>query len=122
MEAAIATQAACPAAARVDTRDTSNAALAAVGLRKMAKQQQEIYDVILGAQRNGASDLSLTEIRDLYERVHGKRIDLNRVSARVSDLVAAKRIERKQDTRPCSVTSRPIHPVHVPPTQPRLFA
>lgn len=111
-----------PTTARVDTRDTSSAALAQVGLRKMAKQQQEIFDVILGAQRNGSDDLSLTEIRDLYERVHGKRIDLNRVSARVSDLIGARRIERKQDTRPCSVTGRPIHPVFVPPTQPRLFA
>lgn len=111
-----------PAAPRVATLDTSSASLAQVGLRKMAKQQQEIHDVVLSAQRNGAHDMSLTEIRDLYERIHGKRIDLNRVSARVTDLVAARRLERRQDTRACSVTGRPIHPVHIPPSQERLFA
>lgn len=102
--------------------DTSAQALAALGYRKMAKQQQEIFDVVLAAQRNGARDMSLTEIRDTYERINGKRIDLNRVSARVSNLVAAKRLHRREDTRPCSVSERPIHPVYVPESQARLFS
>ena len=101
--------------------DTSAQALADFGLKKMAKQQHEIFDVVLRAQRNGAADMSLTEIRDAYERLHARRIDLNRVSARVSDLVAAGRLHRRQDTRPCSVSQRPIHPVFVPPEQARLF-
>lgn len=102
-------------------QDTSAAARDAFGWRRTARQQAEIFDIVLGAQRNGADDMSLTEIRDAYERLHGRRIDLNRVSARVTDLVAAGRLERRQDTRPCSVSQRPIHPVFVPAHQARLF-
>lgn len=102
--------------------DTSAQALAAFGLKKMAKQQHEIFDVVLGAQRNGAADMSLTEIRDAYERLHARRIDLNRVSARVSNLVAAGRLVRRQNTRPCTVSGQQIRPVFVPESQARLFA
>lgn len=101
--------------------DTSAQALDEFGLKKMARQQAEIFDVVLRAQRNGALDMSLTEIRDAYERLHSKRIDLNRVSARVSNLVAAGRLVRRQDTRPCSVSQRSVHPVFVPETQARMF-
>lgn len=113
---------AAPSVERAGTLDTSSAALAAVGTKKLARSLQEIYDVVEVGMRRGAADMSLTEIRDLYESIHGKRIDLNRVSARVSNLVSAKRLERKSDTRPCAVSRQPIHPVFIPPTQPRLFA
>lgn len=106
----------------VFTKDTSAQALEAIGWKKMAAQQREIFDVVLGCQRNGMPDMSLTEIRDTYERLHSKRIDLNRVSARVSDLIAAKRLQRKEDTRPCSVTTKNIHPVFVPAHQAGLFS
>lgn len=106
----------------VCTKDTSAQAREAVGWKKMAAQQREIFDVVLACQRSGAQDMSLTEIRDTYERVHGRRIDLNRVSARVTDLVAARRLVRKEDTRPCSVTQRAVHPVFVPAEQARLFS
>lgn len=102
--------------------DTSAQSLAAVGWRNVAHQQRDIFDVVLRAQRNGAADMSLTEIRDAYERHHARRIDLNRVSARVSDLVTARRLHRREDTRPCTVTQRNIHPVYVPESQARLFA
>lgn len=118
--------AALPAAAapkvRAGALDTSAASLQALGFKKMARQQQAIFDVVLGCQRNGMADMSLTEIRDAYERLHGGRIDLNRVSARVSNLVAAERLTRRTDTRPCSVSGRPVHPVYVPPSQVRLCA
>lgn len=107
---------------RVDTRDTSSAALDEFGLSKRQKQMREILDVCIAAERNGAPDLSLTECRDLYERQHpGRRMDLNRVSARVSDLVDAKILQRRPETRPCAVTGKPIHPFFVVPTQARLF-
>ena len=106
----------------VFTKDTSAQALEQVGWKKMAAQQREVFDVVLGCQRNGMPDMSLTEIRDTYERLHSRRIDLNRVSARVSDLVAAGRLQRREDTRPCSVTTKNIHPVFVPAHQARLFA
>lgn len=120
MEAAIALPA---TPARVDTRDTSSAALASVGAREMSKSLQVVYDVIALGMRRGRADMSLQEIQELYESTNpGKRMDLNRVSARVADLVAAKRVARKSDTRPCSRSGKPIHPVYIEPTQPRLFA
>lgn len=105
----------------MNTMDTSAQALQQFGFKAMAKQQKEIFDVVLGCQRNGMPDMSLTEIRDTYERLHGKRIDLNRVSARVSNLVAAHRLTRRQDTRLCSVSNRRVHPVYVLEQQVRLF-
>ena len=106
----------------VNTLDTSSASFRALGLKKMARQQQAIFDVVLACQRSGAPDMSLTEIRNAYERQHGTRIDLNRVSARVCDLVAAQRLTRRVDTRPCEVTERAVHPVYVPEHQARLCA
>lgn len=105
----------------VNTLDTSSAAFEALGFKRMARQQQAIFDVVLACQRAGARDMSLTEIRDAYERMHGGRIDLNRVSARVSNLVAAQRLARRVDTRLCSVTDRAVHPVYVPEKQARLY-
>lgn len=106
----------------MSTLETSAESLHAVGYRKMAAQQREIFDVVLGCQKNGMQDMSLTEIRDTYERLHSKRIDLNRVSSRVSDLVAAQRLERRSEARPCSISQRNVHPVFVPAKQVRLFA
>lgn len=106
----------------VNTLDTSAASFKALGFKKMAKQAQAIFDVVLACQRRGARDLSLTEIRDAYELTHGKRIDLNRVSARVSELVAAQRLTRRVDTRPCAVSTKQVHPVFVPEKQARLCA
>lgn len=105
----------------VNTLDTSSSAFEALGFKRMARQQQAIFDVVLACQRAGARDMSLTEIRDEYERKHGGRIDLNRVSARVSNLVAAQRLARRVDTRLCSMTGRAVHPVYVPEKQARLY-
>lgn len=106
----------------MSTLDTSAEALRSVGMREMAAKQREIFDVVLGCQRGGQPDMSLTEIRDTFERLHGRRIDLNRVSSRVSELVTAGRLVRTADTRPCSITGRPVHPVSVPAQQARLCA
>ncbi len=90
---------------------------------KLARQAQEVFDVILAAQRRREGrDFSLTEVRDLYERAHGRRIDVNRISARVSELVSAKRLARATESRRCSVTGAPCRPVHVPAQQARLCA
>ncbi len=103
------------------TLDTSSEAFRSVGLKKLARQQQEIYDIVKIAHEMGRINCSLTEIRDLYESTYLKRIDLNRVSARVSDLVSAQRLARTLDTRPCSITKKNIHPVFVPLKQARMF-
>lgn len=119
MEAAIAMPA--PGLA-VDTRDTSRAALNEFGLKKTQKQQRELLEVIELAQRRGAVDLSLTELRDAFEAHFGRRIDVSRVSARVSELVAAKVLTRREASRPCAVTGKPVHPFFLPPKQVRMFA
>lgn len=107
---------------RVSTVDTSAQALEQLGLRARQRQLQAVFDVVLACQRSGAQDMSLTEIRDEFERRYSKRIDLNRVSARVYDLVAMHWLQRREDTRPCSVTGRNVHPVFVPAKQARLCA
>lgn len=104
------------------TLDTSAQSYRAIKPREMANKQAEIFDIVRACQREGQPDMSLTEIRDTFERVHNKRIDLNRVSSRVSELVAAKRLHRQQDARPCSVSGKQVHAVFVPATQARLIA
>lgn len=105
-----------------DTRATSAQALQALGLREMSRRGREIFDVVLAAQRNGAQDMSLTEIRDAYERRHGRRVDVAHVSARVHGLIDIRWLARCAEARPCSVTGRMVHPVFVPAKQARLFA
>lgn len=107
--------------ATVTTRDTSADSLKAFGLKKLSKQQQAIHDVVSAAQRRGVPDMSLTELRDAYEATHGRRIDVNRVSARVSELVAAGRLVRATTHRDCSVTKHKCLPVSVPAKQAPLF-
>ena len=106
----------------MSTLDTSSESWRSVGLREMAAKQREMFDVVRRSRLAGQPDMSLTEIRDTFERLHGRRIDLNRVSSRVSELVSAGRLTRTPDTRPCSITGRPVHPVSVPATQARLCA
>lgn len=104
------------------TRVTSAQALDEFGLRKRQKQLRAVFDVVLACQQAGAQDMSLTEIRNEFERRYNTRIDLNRVSARVYDLVAMQWLERRKDTRPCRVTGRNVLPVFVPAKQARLCA
>ena len=54
--------------------------------------------------------MSLKEIQSIYNRYY-KDIDLSTVSARVNGLVAAKRLERLEETRKCSISRISIHPL-----------
>lgn len=71
------------------TRATSAQAYHALGLRELNGRAKEVFAVVLAAQRAGARDQSLTEIREAYERRYGKRIDLSQLSPRLTDLVNA---------------------------------
>lgn len=102
--------------------DTSAKALDAMGLRAMAGQRRKIFDIVVGAQRNGAKDLSLREIQARFEQREGQRIDVSTVSARVNNLVAAGWLQRRADIRPCTVTGMGVHPVYAPEKQARLCA
>jgi hypothetical protein len=105
-----------------NVRESSRLAKAAMSQRELAGRMAEIMEVLVAAHKGGAADMSLTEIRDAYESSTGKRIDLNRVSARVYDLVNAERVERLEKMRPCTRTGRMVHPVRVVPQQARLIA
>ena len=59
----------------------------------------------------GEGDMSLTEIQRAYERTYNTRIDVGRVSARVSNMIAGGQLHRRAEPRPCMVTGRMVHPV-----------
>lgn len=105
---------------QVTTAQSSAQALQALGQRKRKTQADVIHDICSLAQRSRAADISGGEIQELYERIHEKRIDRGTVSARVNELVAAKRLERVAVKRMCSVTKSDICPVRVPLAQARL--
>jgi hypothetical protein len=58
-----------------------------------------------------SGDMSLTEIQRAYEATYNTRIDVGRVSARVSNMIAGGQLHRRADPRPCTITNRPVHPV-----------
>jgi len=95
----------------VSTLDTQSDSFRSISPRKLAQQQQDILDVIETCCGISGSDLSLAEIQRAYERIYERRIDVGRVSARVSNLIAGGRLYRKVDTRACTVTGRQVHPV-----------
>ena len=67
-------------------------------------------------------DLSLREIAKRYELIHSRTIDVGTVSARVSNLIAAKRLVRVEGSaRACSISGKTVQPVSVPAQQARMF-
>lgn len=92
---------------QVSTLDTQSDSFRAISPKKLAKQQQQILDVVIGF----GGDMSLVEIQRAYESTYDVRIDVARVSARVSNLIAGGQLHRKVDPRPCSITRRMVHPV-----------
>ena len=101
---------------------TSADAYAAFSARTRKNQVDLVFDIVAGACRNGALDMSLREIAHTYQRIHGKPIDVGTVSARVTALVMAKRLVRLQGAeRPCSITGKTVHPVTAPAHQVAMF-
>jgi len=76
------------------TSHTSAQALAALGNTGKKIMLDQIEDICLAAQRNGADDLSGKEIQQRYELQYGKRIESSTVAGRVNDLVTVRRLER----------------------------
>jgi hypothetical protein len=92
---------------------TSIDAWHALPLSKLKTQGDRIVDVVAAAGR----DMSLREIALDYESAYLLPLDISTASARVNSLVAAKRLERLETTRPCSMSGRPIHPIRIPQKQ-----
>lgn len=104
-----------PAATR--TAETSAASFKGVTAGQMKRLNDELFDLVQGAQRNGCKDLSLRELQQAYELRHSKRIELGTVSGAVTRMVAAKKLVRDATPRRCHVTGREILPFCVPATQ-----
>lgn len=103
--------------------ETSLQAHSQIGMRKRKGQLDVIFDIVLGACRNGAADMSLREISAAFHRLHGKPIDVGTVSGRVTQLVAAERLVRVEGSeRLCTLSGKTVHPVTVPAKQARLLA
>lgn len=101
---------------------TSRESLSKISLPERQTTTAKIEAVVITAMRNGAPDLSMREIQAAFEAQHGRRIDLCFISARINELVAAKRLDRnKMITRPCSLSNSPIHPITAPAQQQRMF-
>jgi len=101
----------------ITSMDISSDSLAAVGLRNLGRQQQEILDLVVGAMRNGADDMTRAEIKESYQRVYGKVIESGTVSARVAGLKAAGRLLQREQPRQCRVTGKTKTVVYVPAKQ-----
>ncbi|HYD58929.1 MAG TPA: hypothetical protein VEC35_01145 [Noviherbaspirillum sp.] len=88
------------------------------------KTQNDRVEAIV---RASDGDMSLGEIKMIYRQLfqrdvpEGKKIEANVVSRIVNDLIAAKRLVRKEVTRPCKFTNEPIHPVQIREAQPSLL-
>ena len=97
-----------------ETRGTAFQAVKASGLKRL---NDELLDLVRGAQLNGCKDLSLRELQQAYELRHAKRIELGTVSGAVTRLVAANKLVRDTAPRRCHVTGREIVPFCAPATQ-----
>lgn len=92
-------------------------------LPKLSKPRQELFDIVLGAQRNGTSDMTNREIQDAFERRNSCRIGEGTVSSAINRLVALGYLTRSSEKRRCKVTgSEHVSAVFVPEKQARLFA
>jgi hypothetical protein len=88
---------------------------------RMGKEKKAVLDVLLGHQRNGAKDMTRTEIQYAYEMLHGKRIGDGRVASIVAKLLKANLIGQGQ-RRICSRTANDKGTVCVTPEQARMFS
>ena len=100
----------------MNTHQTSAQAFSSLGNMVLKTEADKILDICVGAQRNGAHDMSGREIQQRYEFLYGRRIDSGTVNA----LILAGRLKRSSIARACSVTGRDIYPVLVLMAQTRL--
>ncbi|SEN72000.1 hypothetical protein SAMN05216404_106183 [Nitrosospira multiformis] len=91
-------------------QDTSIAAYHGLPVKTLKTQSDRICEIVERYHGWLGGNISLKEIQSIHRRNYGD-IELSTVSARVNGLVAAKRLERLEGTRKCSVTGVNIHPL-----------
>ena len=96
---------------------TSREALARLSQPGKNTQGDDVFEVISKACAAGRKDLSLREIKHLYQDRFSRDIDVSTVAARVNVLVKAERLLRVAVSRPCSLSGRAVMPVRVAPCQ-----
>jgi hypothetical protein len=101
-------------------KDAQFAALQRMGLIGLKSRADDIFLVIATACKAGVDDLTGREIQTLYERRYGRRIESGTISARVSELLSARRILRRPQRRVCTVTREVVAPVYVVMKQTRM--
>lgn len=95
---------------RTNVADTSIDAYHALPVQTLKTQSDRICMLIECHWNLWKEALSLNEIKRLHKSMFGD-IDLSTISARVNGLVAAKRLERLEETRKCSISGVHIHPL-----------
>lgn len=96
---------------KTQVRGSSIAAYRALPVKQLETQADRICGIV--EARGG--DWSLSEIQKVYISLYGGNIQVGTVSARVNELIAAKRLERLDAIRRCKVNKDSgIHPVRVP--------
>ena len=101
---------------------TSREALASVCKEGKNTQGDDVLSVISNAHVAGRKDLSLREIKHLYQDRFSRDIDVSTVAARVNALVKTEHLVRAAVSRPCSLSGKSVMPVRVAPVQARLTA
>lgn len=99
------------------TTETSATAFKAVRASGIKRLNDDLLELVRGAQLNGCKDLSLRELQQAYELRHSKRIELGTVSGAVCRMVAAGSLVRDTAPRRCHVTGREILPFCAPAKQ-----
>ena len=102
-------------------KDISSDSLAAVGPRNLSRQQRDILDLVIGAMRNGAKDMTRAEIKEAYQRRYSKLIESGTISARVSGLKASGRLLQRDQPRKCGITGKLKTAVYVAEKQASLI-
>lgn len=106
-----------PAPFATNTGETRATAFKDVKASGMKRLNDELLDLVRGAQLNGCKDLSLRELQQAYELRHNKRIELGTVSGAVTRMVGAGTLVRDTVPRRCHVTGREIMPFCAPAKQ-----
>lgn len=95
---------------KTNVASTSIDAFRALPVTHLATQSDRICMLVESHWNIWREPLSLNEIKRLHKSLFGD-IELSTISARVNALVAAKRLERLEETRKCSITGVNIHPL-----------
>lgn len=98
-------------------RQASAQAYHAMSVTQLKSHGDRILHVMRQAHAAGVKDLSLMEIRERLQQQFTGDFFPNTLTSPIARLLAAGRLERLQDHRPCRVTGSDIAPLKVVPKQ-----